>query len=242
MPPYTPNVETVVQVAPPAPLPPPLVAGASQATNKVRATALIQEARALQKKGLLIEARAKAFDAEQLRVTFGPDDDTPGNVLLSLAAQCERRVDQLIKQASEDVQNHPTDAGRFQRADVSMKEARMIAQSFRLDTARIDQKYDWLKQTALAAGAPQPAEIAQAPNAGITQTGGIVLPSLPGEAGQKLPASVLDAPNNRNRALGLKKLDMARLELQNGQLALARRWWKKLSLRCTACRKKPPLS
>ncbi len=199
------------------------MAGANQASNKVRATALIQEARALQKKGLLIEARIKATDAEQLRVIFGPDDDTPGNVLLSLAAQCERRVDQLIKQASEDVQNHAADLGRFQRADVAMKETRMLAQTFRLDTARIDQKYDWLRQAALAAGAPPPANLAQASSSGIVQTGGIMPQPLPGGAGQKLPASLLDAPSSQNRALGLQKLDKARLELQNGQLALARR-------------------
>src|SRR5262249_39661502 len=45
---------------PPAAPPTPFVSGTAQATNKNRAVALVREARDLQRKGMLLEAQAKA--------------------------------------------------------------------------------------------------------------------------------------------------------------------------------------
>ncbi|HWY87190.1 MAG TPA: hypothetical protein VNX28_10720, partial [Gemmataceae bacterium] len=187
---------------------PPLVSGTAQAAAKIRAAALLQQARALQKQGNLIEAHGKAMEADQLRVTFGPEEDSPAAVLVSLAAQCERTVDQLLQRASERIQNHPTDANRFKNAAEDINAARLMARTFRLDSMRIEQKAQWLQQAAASSG--QPLIAARTP--GGAQAGG---PSLP----PPLP----DSPAGKNRLLGLEKLDKARLELTAGNLAMARR-------------------
>ena len=192
---------------------PPLVPGASQTTTKIRAASLIQQARDLQKKGMLIEARANALEAEQLKVNFGPDEDSPSSVLVSLAAQCERTVDQLLQRATDYVQNHPTDPNRFKRAEEDLSAAKVFAQTFNLDSMRIDQKVQWLRQAAAASGVQPIAaqEHSSAANPLVNAMGSHILPPL----GDSVAA--------RNRLLGLEKLDKARLELKAGNLPMARR-------------------
>ncbi len=193
---------------------PPLVSGTSQAAAKLRAVALLQEARELQKKGMLVEARAKTIEADSLRVSFGPDEDSPASVLVSLAAQCERMVEQYLQRATDEVQNHPTDATRFQKAQADLLAARRIAQTFRLDNMRIEQKAQWLQQAAVSSGL-QPIAAAGIPNdpSGLFQAGGL----------KSVPPPSPDSPAGRNRMLGLEKLDKARLELRAGNVAMARR-------------------
>ncbi len=227
------------QAAKPAPA---LVSGTSQTPTKIRPLALLQEARSLQRKGLLLEARAKAVEADQLRLTFGPEEDSPAAVLVSLAAQCERTVDQLLQRASDTVQNHPTDPNRFKKAEADINSARLFAQTFKLDNRRIEQKAQWLQQAAASNGL-RPIAAVGMPNdpRAIAQAGGIppasqhpappmpqvppvfVPPQAPGPqpvAAAKLP---VDPAVARNRVLGMEKLDKARLELTAGNLPLARR-------------------
>jgi type II secretory pathway component GspD/PulD (secretin) len=192
------------------------VSGTAQAGTKIRAAALLQQARELQKTGLLIEARAKAMEADQLRVVFGPDEDSPASVLVSLAAQCERTVDQLLQRATDQVQNHPTDPDRFKKAEADVNSARLLARTFRLDNMRIEQKAQWLQQAAAGNGL-RPIAGFKAPGDTqvVVQAGGP--PALPP------PPPPIESPAERNRLLGLEKLDNARLELKAGNLPMARR-------------------
>src|SRR5262249_8767042 len=111
---------------------PPLVSGTAQAGAKIRALSLLQQARELARQGLLGEAREKAMEADHLKVAYGPEEDNPSYVLVSLAAQCERTVDQLLQRATDQVQNHPTDPGRFKKAEADIDKARLFARTFRL--------------------------------------------------------------------------------------------------------------
>jgi type II secretory pathway component GspD/PulD (secretin) len=221
------NKSVVLPAPPPQPnrAEPPLVSGTAQAAVKIRAVGLLQQARELQKKGLLIEARAKAMEADQLKVTFGPDEDSPGSVLVSLAAQCERAVDQLLQRATDEVQNHPTDPNRFKKAEADISRARLFARSFRLDTTRIEQKAQWLQQAA-ASNTLQPIAAVSTPNdssAIVQAVGAAPLPSAPPPPPAPLPVPPVESPAGRNRLLGQEKLDNARLELRAGNLAIARR-------------------
>ena len=208
------------------PMVPPLVSGTAQAAAKGHAIALLQEAREFQKKGMLIEARTKAIEADQLRASFTAEEDSPASLLLSLAAQCERTVDQLLERAADQVQSHPTDPGRFQKAEADINAARLIARTFRLDTLRIEQKSQWLRQIAATAGIQPMAGVQPASNtADVVQAGGSgILPpaQLPVQE-LNATAVALDNPAARNRVLGLEKLDKARLELKAGNLPMARK-------------------
>jgi hypothetical protein len=133
-----------------------LTSGTTQASNKQKAKLLIAEARDLERRGLLVEARQKATEAVTLGVTFAPDEDSPMNVMLNLASKSDQRIRQLLQQAAEVVQNNPNDPTRFQQADASIMSARRLAQAFGLDQHQINERAMWLQKTAAAAGSVNP--------------------------------------------------------------------------------------
>src|SRR5262249_11299104 len=125
--------------APPVPNTTPALPGLPNNNDKkVRARALLTEARQLQKDGRLLEARQKAEEAQKLTVIFGPDEDRPELVLLSLSALCQKRIDTLVQQANDTLAR--TDAGRYRRAESDLNQARQLAVGFHLDTQLIDSK------------------------------------------------------------------------------------------------------
>lgn len=193
-----PKTPDAVQVTPPTPV---AVSGTPAAAAKARAIVLVQEARDLMRKGLLLEAREKAGAAAAMKVAFAPGEDSPDSVLLDLASQATRQVDQMLLKATEIVLNSPTDPLRFQKAEANLAAARQLAQAFGQDTARIDQKNAWLQHAVLAvsnaANAPNPL-VAKAPET------------------QKPPLTP-------EQAKGWELLEKARLELKNGNTPMARR-------------------
>jgi type II secretory pathway component GspD/PulD (secretin) len=117
---------------------------------KQRALALLAEARGLQKKGFLIEARQKAMEARQLDVVFSGDEDSPEMALPSLAAQCDRQIQHLLQTASDRLGG--SDPARFQKADEELAAARKLAQAFGQDLTRIEQKVALVQQMRNQAG------------------------------------------------------------------------------------------
>lgn len=204
--------------APPAPLVPPttprtpvnLVSASNQGPNRLKATQLIAEARDLEKRGLLIEARHKAVEADALGVQFGVDEDSPRSILLSLASRTDQRIQQLLEQATDFVQNNPNDPTRFQKAEVHITNARKLAQAFGLDQKLIEQRVQWLQNVAAGAGVVSP----------------ISAPSDGGPLSNLANADVKAAASPemlRSRQIGMERIDKARFEIKAGNYTLARR-------------------
>jgi type II secretory pathway component GspD/PulD (secretin)/tetratricopeptide (TPR) repeat protein len=179
--------------------------------NKVRAQALLTEARQLQREGRLLEARQKVMEAQHTGATFGPDEDRPELVLWALAALCKTRVEGLMQQANVDTTGDPV---RMQRAESDLNQARELAAAFQLDTQPIDRKLAWLQQVkGQGAGLKGPGS-----GVGDTQVSQVqhqVL-ALPGNTANTAAPS---ATTSHGQTL----LNQARLELRAGQTRTARR-------------------
>ncbi len=189
-------------------LPPPnLESPQSLMLAKNKAMLLIMEARSLESQNFLSEARSKAVEAQKLSAQWGPNEESPAAVLRDLDTKAGLRVKTLLTQATDIVNNNPGDATRFQKADNYLVNARRLAEAFRLDTAPIEQKAQWLQ---LASSQSANAQIATAPlqSAQFAKSVGIEEPSEPGA--------------RLSHQDGMKKLDQARLELKAGNTRSAR--------------------
>src|SRR5581483_8339251 len=71
------------------------------ALRKAQAQQLLVQARALQKENKLIDARAKAIEAQKLGAPFGPLEDSPELALQQLAVQTRQHIDVLLRNATE---------------------------------------------------------------------------------------------------------------------------------------------
>ncbi|MCS7047015.1 MAG: type II and III secretion system protein, partial [Gemmataceae bacterium] len=183
------------------------VSGTTQAPNRLAAIRLIAEARDLERRGLYIEARQKALEADALGVAFAIDEDSPRSVLLSLASKTDQRVKQLLAQAHETL-NMATDPARFEKAAAHIAAAQQLTMVFGLDPRPIEIQIQAVRQAASKANVISPIA-AQGVHSPALATAGLELPPNPPAAG--------------NRQLGLEKLDKARLEIQAGNYPLARR-------------------
>jgi len=191
-------------VPPPAPM--------ADVVAKQRALALLAEARTLQGRGQLIEARQKALEAQRAAgevarpgFLFGPEEDRPETALLQLASLCDAKINTLLQHAGDCVTTSAGDPTRFQKAQDDLAQARHLAQVFGQDTIRIDHKAAWLQETK-AAGALAQGPRPSSPN--------LLPPPGPGVA----QVANQDPPNK-----GRELLDRALLELKSGQTAMARR-------------------
>lgn len=178
--------------------------GTAAAAAKSKAIVLVAEAREHQKRGQLVEARQKALEAQRMAATFGAEEDSPERALLSLAALCDRQVQQMLSQAVELVQNSPQDAGRFQKADAVLAQARTLAQAFGQDVAHIEQRMQWVRQVA-SAGTVNPTNAVAKEKENVITAGGN------------------DTLDQAKRQIGLEKLEKARLELKAGNTPMALR-------------------
>ncbi len=177
-----------------------------------RAQALLAEARALQQRGMLVDARQKALDAhkwgdEAARggVVFTPAEDSPDRALFDLARQAETRIHDLVRRAEDEAVGGSKNPLSLKRAAANLADARQLAGTFRLDAHHIDAATATLQRVQqLASGTP--------PTPGVT-----------GNPDVKLAGGQPTGPNADLRNEGLAKLDKARLEREHGALGAARR-------------------
>jgi type II secretory pathway component GspD/PulD (secretin) len=172
-----------------------------QNADKNRAIVMVREARELERKNMLLEARQTALEARAYKAAFAPDEDSPDNVLLTLAAKCDRQIVAHLQQA---VQHAGTveDTQRFAKAQEQILAAKKLAFAFQLDTGRIDQTD---RQIALVAqGQP------------VNTLGSALPPPRP------LP-STGDPQKDQMRLKALERLQQARVELSFGKTAQARK-------------------
>ncbi len=183
----------------------PVFGSAVGADKKIQARALLADARQLQKEGRLVEARQKAEDARNTGANFGPDEDRPELVMLALSALCQKRIEGLMQQAGDGAAANG-DFGRYQRAELDLKQARQLALAFKLDTQLqlIDNKIAWMQQ--IRDKPPTPA-----PTTGQAQIS---------QMHHQEPAAASVANPSQH---GLELLKQARLELRAGQTSSARR-------------------
>jgi type II secretory pathway component GspD/PulD (secretin) len=175
-------------------LPPLVQTSGTEDNRKVRAQALLSEARLLEKNGQLVEARQKALEAQRLAANFGPNEDRPELCLLSVNARCQRRIEELVQKAEGYLSTARSDASRYPWAVQTLTEARGLAVAFGLDTQLIDDKLTWVRQTS---------------------NGAVAMPSLT-QAQHQVAVDV-------TQSHGKQLLDQARRELRAGQISSARR-------------------
>ncbi len=219
--------------------------------NKEQATRLLADARDLQKRGMLVEARGKAVEAQKLRAVYGPDEDSPDRALIQLASLARRRMDNLVQQAT-DLSGQG--AGGRKKAEEDLMQAELLAKSFGLDTYAVDTKLRALRNPAAAAPVPTavaggPALPPPPPGVGLPAPppGVVVPPSLgtpppvvaappslgtpPVDDGVRTASAKapdLGAPPapvapQAPAQSGKDLMDKARLELRSGQTANARK-------------------
>lgn len=173
---------------------------------KLRAMAMLAEARQLERQGHLTEARAKALEADKTFNAFGPSEESPAIVLNDLGARAAARVKQLLDQANDVVLRTPTDPTRFQKADNYLLTARRLAEAFRQDTGPIDQKIQWLVQMATQNSGSLASNV-------VLQSAAEMRRSRTGDEPSEAPAN----------DPALLKLEAARRELNAGNTVLARK-------------------
>lgn len=180
----------------------PLVA--AQAAARAKAVGLIGEARELEKRGQLVEARQKAVEAKKLGILL-PSGDSPEAVMATLQAKCKGQIQVTLYQVTESVSSKPGDLARLQKAQTDLAEARFLALQFGLDTVAVEQKMVWLQQAATTAGLSLPTGPGATPLA---------------QAGFQAASTPAGDPK---RQAGFDKLEKARLELKHGNSAGARK-------------------
>jgi type II secretory pathway component GspD/PulD (secretin) len=203
--PATPPVQQVSAMVREAP-----VAG-NMAREKARV--LLAEARALQKAGQLVEARAKALEAQRTSTAFGPDEDRPEMALLELAGLCDRKIAGLLALATDCVTAAGTDPAHFANAEDHLRLAKQLSDGFGFDSTRVDNKLMWLQQTRAAVLGKSVAPVTYVPQTSRNTSGPDNLVKGTG------PAPAGDAAHEKGQRL----LEQARLELRHGQTAMARR-------------------
>jgi type II secretory pathway component GspD/PulD (secretin) len=125
---------------------------------KMHVVAMLAEARQMQKANRLVEARQKALEAQKVGLTFAPEEDSPERALLQLADLASKRIEQLVQEASDFTATGFLDAGRFEKAEQDLTQARELAVGFALDTQAIEAKMNWVQRTRnQMAAAPAPA-------------------------------------------------------------------------------------
>jgi type II secretory pathway component GspD/PulD (secretin) len=168
---------------------------ADNTAARTKALYLIAEARQCLREDRLLEARQKAIEAQRLGVAFRPAEDGPELLLQQVSVRARQRVDGLMAQANEVMRGSAGDPrARAQKATEILGQARQLATAFGQDPQPVDQ---------MLAGVQGQGNLPPADGAAFAGT------SRPGQP----PAS----------PVGLEKLNKARLELRNGETAMARR-------------------
>ncbi len=210
---------------------PPLPGAKEHADTSV--PALLDEARALQAKGRLVEARAKVIQAQRMGGgSLPPGVATPEEVLSDLNRMAAKQVALSLATVNDIASKGGADS--FQLARMEVDRARLLAKEFGLDQSTVDAKAKWLASAAQPAKEsttkdsfvggipPLPTPQSALPPLPGAPTG---LPPLPGgfpdskELTPPLPVGTPGDSTNPGKAL----LDKARAELRAGQGTNARR-------------------
>lgn len=225
-PPVPPPIGTFVADTQPAPLPlppaprldvPPLVPITPMPAvppvpvvdaHKQRVQMLLAEAKRHQQTGNLLEARRCVKEAREVhpKAIYGPGEESPETVLLTLSALANRQVDALMVQVNEHLAVAGADPTRLQKAEMCLTQARQMATAYGFDTQPIEAK-----MTALRPPLTMPV---------VNQTPVVPLPVAPPtvvQGAQPLPGGV---PAKQR---GDELLRQARMELNRGETGAARR-------------------
>jgi hypothetical protein len=192
---------------------------------------LMAEAKALQSKGQLVEARNKLLEAQKLRERFAPSEVSPEQALALVMADGQKQIGQLMNEATAKAKSDPAAAQR------AVQSARSLAVGLGLDTHLIDQRAALLQKTNTTATASTPAastNVATVPTTSSAQVGKVATTptatpttaaatatgtGTPSATQPQQPKTVAQAPVNQ----GVEMLNHARLELRRGETETARR-------------------
>jgi type II secretory pathway component GspD/PulD (secretin) len=208
-------------------------------SRKQAARQLLAEARQCQQQERLLEARQKALEAQKLGVSFAVGEDSPELALMQLATLCNKRIEFLLQQASDNTSTGYMDATRYQKADANFAEARQLALGFGLDTQRIDSQVAWSQRARAQSVAAVPM--------GTPPAGPLANPSGQGQISQvqhvEGPGNVMPPPsqgstghNDVTPSPGQLLLRDGRLELQKGDTGMARRLAEEAFTKCPEVR------
>lgn len=185
----------------------PVMAAPQVDAVKIKAQAMVAEARMLQQQGRLIEARAKAMECQQLHASYSANEDRPEMVLLALSALAQKKIESHMQQAGEYMAGMQVDPAKGKMAEQELQAARQTAVGFGLDTGMIDGKMLAISQ----AQGKQWSDPSPAGRAHVS-SGSSVVQGF---------ASAPKAAASGNH--GLELIEKARMELRAGQTATARR-------------------
>jgi type II secretory pathway component GspD/PulD (secretin) len=174
-----------------------------------RALQLLGEARQLQARGQLVEARQKALEAQGTRAVFGPYEDSPEHALIQLSSLCQKKIDLLLQEAGDYAATAGQDPARYQKAEQDLNQARQLAVAFGLYLQPIEEKTLALRNLM----ARREVETAAGP-AGAPPS------QAAGARGAVQAVGMAEAPA---RAPGLAQLEEARRYLRSGDTVSARR-------------------
>jgi type II secretory pathway component GspD/PulD (secretin) len=188
--------------------------GGEAVASPMRARQLLAEARTLLQQNRLIEARDKIAEAQRLGVSFRPDEDNPNEMYQQVAFLARQRIDSLVHHAGETLRyGTQAPAVRCQDAEKDLVQARQLAAAFGQDMQPIERTLLMVNQ--------------------MRRTGDLTLVSTPPASGGMLPPVGIEkgglpnpasAPAGSSTARGLQLLEQARLELNKGETATARRF------------------
>lgn len=141
--------------------------------NRATAVQLMNEARALQKKGQYVAARTKALEAQKLNVPFAPGEVTPDLVLQDILAEGARTLNQLVSQARGKIHGKTPTAAELEDAQRYLDDAHTLATGLGLYTLPIDETRLMVRnlQASLAAKTtPAASTTVTTPNGTTTAT------------------------------------------------------------------------
>ncbi len=189
------------------PLPATVDRGAATTGNAAK---LIEEAQSLMASGKIVEARAKAIQAQKLNGVLPQGLVTPEEILADLTGKATKRVATILDRVGEIANKGGAESLRSAQSELDR--ARQVARDFGLDQGAIDAKSTWLK-TSFTKETGKDTLVAGGP---------LGIPALPGEVAKPgVPPAPLGVA--AGDTAGKVLLEKARLELRSGQTTNARR-------------------
>ena len=204
------------------PLPPIVDRGAAAKGNAAK---LIEDAQILMASGKIVEARAKAIQAQKLSGVLPNGLATPEEILAELNRKATKQVATNLDRVG-DIANKGG-AESLRSAQAELDRARQVARDFGLDQGAIDAKATWLKTSFtkengkdnLLVSGPLAIPALPIPALPIPALG---IPALPME-GAKVGLTPVPLNVAAGDTAGKVLLEKARLELRSGQTTNARR-------------------
>src|SRR5262245_57475320 len=134
--------------------PKPMDISPAVSTPKRAALAMMVESRALERANRLVDARAKALEAQKLNVGYDAGEDRPEVALVEYSQKAAGQINTYAEQAMQHAGAHPTPEKAAQAQNM-LSQARTFAMGMGFDTKGIDDKIKWL--AAVGTSAPRVA-------------------------------------------------------------------------------------